>query len=227
MEDEGFYAYALDPDKRQVKSIASNPGHLLWSGIVDGDDKASRVARRLLAPDMFSGWGIRTLSKNNAAYDPNAYQLGSVWPHDNAFMASGFKRYGFWRETNTVAKAIFDAAGKFQMYRLPEVFAGSDRRPESFPVEYQGANIPQAWAAGSVFLLLRAILGINANAPENTLFLNPTLPDWLPDITLSNFHVGDQVLTIRFTRDGERSKFDVLAGGKGLTILEGEQSQLA
>lgn len=218
MEDEGFYAYALDPDKRQVKTIASNPGHLLWSGIVDSQEKARRVMDRLLKPDMFSGWGVRTLSKRNPAYDPNAYQLGSIWPHDNAFIAAGSKRYGLWREANCIADGIFNAAAKFQMFRLPELFTGVDRTPERFPVQYVGANIPQAWAAGSVFLLLRSVLGIDANLPENVLYLNPTLPDWLSDITLSNLRVGNHRLKIRFRGVGERSEFEVIEGGRGLEI---------
>ena len=94
LEREGFYAYALDPDKQAVATIASNPGHLLWSGIVDSQDKAKRVIQRLLQPDLFSGWGVRTLSKENPAYNPHEYQRGSVWPHDNGFIASGAKRYG-------------------------------------------------------------------------------------------------------------------------------------
>ena len=194
MEDLGTYAFALDPSKKQVRSIASNPGRLLFSGIVDSVDKARRVIHRLLQPDMFSGWGVRTLSKNNAAYDPNAYQLGSVWPHDNAFIAAGAKRYGLWEEANIIAQGIFEAAGKFQMFRLPELFAGHDRENEGFPVQYLGANIPQAWAAGSIFLLIRAMLGIEVSARENLVQLNPTLPDWLPDIALTGLRVGNHRL---------------------------------
>ncbi len=218
MEDEGAYAFALDPDKKQVRTIASNPGHLLWSGIVDGRAKAERVIRRLLQPDMYSGWGIRTLSKNNPAHDPNAYQLGSVWPHDNAIIAAGAKRYGLWKEANTIARGIFDAAEKFQMFRLPELFAGQDREEEGFPVQYLGANIPQAWAAGSIFMLLRAILGIEPDAPKKLLHLDPTLPDWLPELTITGLRVGHQQLAIRFTGEGAASRYEVLEGGDALTI---------
>ncbi len=218
MEDLGTYAFALDPDKRQVRSIASNPGQLLWSGIVDGTEKAARVIQRLLQPDMYSGWGIRTLSKENPAYDPNSYQLGSIWPHDNAFIAAGAKRYGLWKEANLIAKGVFDAADKFQMYRLPELFAGAARGREGFPVQYVGANIPQAWAAGSVFMLLRAILGINPSARENLLHLDPTLPDWLPDIAISGLRIGDHRLTIQFVGKGASSSYRILSGGDGLTV---------
>ena len=218
MEDQGTYAFALDPDKKQVGTIASNPGQLLWTGIVDGQSKAERVIQRLLQPDMYSGWGIRTLSKNNPAYDPNAYQLGSVWPHDNAIIAAGAKRYGLWKHANTIAKGIFDAAEKFQMFRLPELFAGQDREQQGFPVQYLGANIPQAWAAGSVFMFLHAILGIEPNAHKNILHLNPTLPDWLPEITITGLRVGDGRLGIRFAGEGAASRYEVLEGGDRLII---------
>jgi glycogen debranching enzyme len=186
MEEEGFYAFALDPAKKLVRTIASNPGQLLLCGILDSKEKARRVIHRLLAPDMYSGWGIRTLSQNNPAYDPNAYQLGAIWPRDNAWIAAGAKKYGLWEEANQIAEGIFDAAGSFQMYRLPELLAGSDRARDGFPIQYIGANIPQAWAAGSAFMLLRAILGIEPDAPEGQINLCPTLPDWLPELTLSN-----------------------------------------
>ena len=217
MEDEGFYAFALDPAKKQVKTIASNPGHLLWSGIVP-QDRARRVIERLLKPDMFSGWGIRTLSTFNPAYNPHEYQRGSVWPHDNAIIAFGAKQYGFWQQANQIAKAIFDAAAAFQGYRLPELFAGLERTPGSFPVQYLGANIPQAWAAGSIFMFLRAILGINANVPRNELLLDPTLPEWLQEITITNFKVGHQRLAIRFTGVGPESRFEILENPSGIQV---------
>lgn len=218
MEDEGFYAYALDPEKKPVNSIASNPGHLLWSGIVDPPDRAARVVRRLLEPDMFSGWGVRTLSKRHRAYDPHAYQLGSVWAHDNAFIAAGAKRYGLWQETNQIARAIFGACAAFRSYRLPEVFAGLDRSPDGFPVQYIGANIPQAWASGAIFLLLQSMLGIAANAPEGALLLQPTLPEWLPEITVSNLQIGQHRIAVRVEGSGERSSCEILNNEGNLKI---------
>ncbi len=220
MDDEGFYAFALDPEKRQVKTIASNPGHLLWSGIVP-QDRAQRVIERVLKPDMFSGWGIRTLSIHNPAYNPHEYQRGSVWPHDNAIIAFGAKQYGLWQEANRIAKAILDAAAAFQGYRLPELFAGLERTEGSFPVQYLGANIPQAWAAGSIFMFLRTILGINANVPQNELYVEPTLPEWLPEITITNFKVGDQRMAIRFTGSGPESRFEVLKNPGNIHVNEG------
>jgi glycogen debranching enzyme len=139
MEEEGCFAYGLDPDKQQITSIASNPGHCLWSGIAD-QEKAERTARRLLQPDMWSGWGVRTLSRKNPAYNPFSYQNGSIWPHDNGIIAAGFKRYGLADEANTVIRGIFDAARRFEAYRLPEVFAGLQRGGKSvdFPAIYPG-----------------------------------------------------------------------------------------
>jgi len=214
-EAGGYYAYALDGDKKQVLSVASNPGHCLWSGIVP-PDRAGRVVRRLIAPDMWSGWGIRTLSADHVSFNPYAYQLGSVWPHDNSIIATGFKRYGFHAEAARVARDISGAASHFQTSQLPELFAGVQKDGTNFPVQYLGANVPQAWAAGSAFLLLQAMLGVVPDAPHGSLFIDPALPAWMSDVTLSNLRVGESVLSIRFWRDGEDTRHEVLAGDPAL-----------
>jgi glycogen debranching enzyme len=159
MSEQGYFALALDGQKRQVDSISSNPGQCLWSGIVE-EDKADLVVRRLMAPDMFSGWGVRTLSTEMARYNPLSYHNGSVWPHDNSLIAAGMARYGFTREASEVAWAIFDAAVAFPEHRLPELFAGYPRREYSFPGPYPAANAPQAWACGAVIYLLETLLGV-------------------------------------------------------------------
>jgi glycogen debranching enzyme len=153
-EDSGFYAFALDGNKKKVLTVASNPGHCLWSGIVP-PARAGKVVKRLMAPDMWSGWGIRTLSALHPAFNPYNYQTGSVWPHDNAIIALGFKRYGFGVEAAKIARDISDAGGHFLFNQLPELYTTIQRDEASFPVQYLGANIPQAWAAGSVFALSR------------------------------------------------------------------------
>ena len=214
-EASGFYAYMLDGQKRKVMTVASNPGHLLWSGIVPAD-RARRVAERLLAPDMNSGWGIRTLSSNHPAYNPYSYQNGSVWPHDNSLIALGFKRYGLSRQVAAIAHDISLAASYFQLYQLPELYSGVARTPGSFPVQYLGANVPQAWAAGSCFALMQAMLGIQPDAPNDRLYVDPALPDWLPDITLRDLRLGPHRLDIRFHRDNDRTVWDVLRGDAGL-----------
>lgn len=210
MEDQGCFAYGLDPQKKQITSIASNAGQCLWSGIAD-QDKAGRTAQRLLQEDMWSGWGIRTISSKNPAYNPYLYQLGSVWPQDNGIIAAGFKRYGLADEANKVIRGIFDAINRFESYRPPEVFAGIHRKGDTdFPVLYPGgANIPQAWATGSVFHMVRTMLGLRADAPHKRLYVKPTLPDWLPDIELQHMRVGPCSLTIHFWRDGNTSHWEV------------------
>ena len=210
-DDLGFYAYALDGEKRKVLTVASNAGHCLWSGIVP-PERARKVVERLMAPDMWSGWGIRTLSAQHKAFNPYNYQTGSVWPHDNAIIALGFKRYGFGVEAGRIARDISDAGSHFMANQLPELYTTLERDETTFPVQYLGANVPQAWAAGSVFFLMQAILGIVPDAPRGKLYLDPVLPSWLPDITLSDLQLGTQRFDIRFWRDGETTRFDVLRG---------------
>ena len=157
---------ARRPEKRLVRSVASNAGHCLWSGIAARS--APAAVARLLAPDMFERLGHpHALRARTRPSIPFYYQHGSVWPHDNAIIAAGMKRYGDLAADAPVAKAILDAQAGFDRYRLPELFAGLQRDATSFPVQYLGANIPQAWAAGAIFMLLRAILGITADAPHN------------------------------------------------------------
>jgi glycogen debranching enzyme len=207
MEDAGFYCLGLDSKKEQIRSIASNPGHLLWSGIVP-QERAARMVQRLFQPDLWCGWGIRTLSSANCAYNPISYQLGSVWPHDNAIIAMGLKRYSYRTEAARIAEGIFAAASYFEAGRMPELFGGTERRPNSFPVPYPDANIPQAWAAGSILLLIRTLLGLEANAPQQQLIVQPMLPEWLPDLELTNLRVGSATVTLRFWREGEQTSWE-------------------
>jgi glycogen debranching enzyme len=210
MEDEQFFAMALDGDKRQVRTVVSNPGHCLYAGIVD-PGKAVHVARRLLQPDMFSGWGIRTMSKSAVAYNPMSYDNGSVWPHDNALIAAGLKRYGHIKATNRVATALFDASMHVDYMRLPELFCGFTRRTPNQPVGYPVACSPQAWAAGAPLLMLQAILGVSAMAHENVLTVNkPHLPPWLNVVELRNLRVGSSTISLVFRREGEITAFSLL-----------------
>ena len=217
-EDIGSYAFGLDPDKKPIKSIASNAGHCLWSGIAS-PEHAARVVKRFLEPDMWSGWGIRTLSARHPAFNPFSYQLGSVWPHDNGIIALGFKRYGFTAEAARIARDISAAASCFVSYRVPELYAGVQREPGTFPVLYLGANVPQAWAAGSVFHLLQAILGLQADAPNERLYIDPELPSWLPDVTLRGLKVGKAKLDLRFWREGDQTRWEVACHGGEIEVL--------
>jgi glycogen debranching enzyme len=180
LPEREFFALALDGEKRPVDSLASNAGHLLWSGIVD-DDKAEAVARRLLSRQLFSGWGVRTMAVGEGGYNPIEYHNGTVWPHDNSLIAAGLARYGYREEAARIAMAIFEAATYFR-YRLPEVFAGYPRELTGFPVEYPTACSPQAWSTGASLLLLRVILGLEPDG--DALRVDPVLPEGIGRIEL-------------------------------------------
>jgi glycogen debranching enzyme len=211
MEDLGFLAMALDADKRQVKSIGSNAGHCLASGIVE-DQFVGRIADRLFEPDMFSGWGIRTLSDRHPAYNPYSYHRGSVWPVEHGSFAVGFVRYGLWDHVERICRAQFEAASLFDFYRLPELFTGHPRDDaHPFPAHYPNANSPQAWSASAVWCLAQSMLGLYPYAPLNLLLLDPHLPAWLPELTITNLHVGAAAIDLRFYRKkGGDSDYEVL-----------------
>ena len=174
MSDRHFYAQALDRDKRPVRSASSNPGHCLWSGIVDAA-RAGTVVERLVAPDMFSGWGIRTLSSEEPSYNPMSYHNGSIWPHDNSLIAAGMRRYGYRREPELVARGVLEACMRFSDDRLPELFCGfqRDRRFNSGPGQYLVSCSPQAWAAGALFHFLQVLCGVTVDAFNAKLRIDP------------------------------------------------------
>jgi glycogen debranching enzyme len=172
VEDGEYFALALDPDGHQVDALASNNGHLLWSGIVD-KAKAKAVARHLMGPRLFSGWGVRTLAAGEGRYNPIGYHVGTVWPFDNSFIAWGLRRYGFKDEAAKIAAGILDAAGFFDG-RLPEAFGGYDRTQTKYPVQYPTACSPQAWSTGTPLLLLRTMLGLEPLGEH--LVVDPALP---------------------------------------------------
>jgi glycogen debranching enzyme len=210
--DEDFFAMALDGRKRQVRSVSSNPAHCLYCGIVD-EDKAARVAERLMAPDMFSGWGVRTLASSARAYNPMSYHNGSVWPHDNAIAAAGLKRYGFHAATARIASGLFEVAATARDFRLPELFCGFHRDQSPAIVAYPVACIPQAWAAGAPFMLVQAMMGVSAHAPSNTLTVDrPMLPDWLESLELRDVRIGHSRVSLSFRRSGPSTTgFSLLA----------------
>jgi glycogen debranching enzyme len=222
MADEGFYCLGLDSDKEQIKAIASNAGQLLWSGIVPRD-RAKQMVERLFQPDLWCGWGIRTLSTKNPAYDPIGYHTGSVWAHDNSFIAAGLKRYGYDAEANRIAEGIFAAASLFQSNQMPELFGGIERQSENFPVPYVDANIPQAWAAGAILWLISSMLGLEADAPNRRLQVQPVLPDWLPDLQLTNVNVGDAKVDLRFWREDPQTYWKVVNQVGKLEVVESDR----
>ncbi|MFB3915955.1 MAG: glycogen debranching N-terminal domain-containing protein [Terriglobales bacterium] len=201
MADEGYIAMALDANKRQVKSIASDPGHCLASGIVD-HALIRQMADRFTADDLFSGWGIRTLSARHPAFNPYAYHRGTVWPVENGVFALAFARYGLHDKMHMLCKAMFEAASLYDYYRLPELLGGHQRdQQHPFPGAYPHANWPQAWSASCVFTMMQAMLGLYPYAPLHTLLLDPWLPEWLPEITVSNLRIGEAVVSLRFWRE--------------------------
>ena len=198
VEDQGYYAMALDRDKRPADAIGSNAGHCLWSGIV-APARARKVATRLMSPSMFSGWGVRTYAADQPGYNPLGYHTGTVWPHDSSLIAAGLKRYGFDEESNRLVGDILEAAQRFPAFRLPELFCGFAREDNPDPVPYPVACSPQAWAAGAPFLFLKTMLGLQAHADRNELELwHPHLPAWVNKVTLRNLQVGEGAVDLLF-----------------------------
>jgi glycogen debranching enzyme len=204
MEDEQFYALALDRHKRQVRSVTSNAGHCLWSGICT-PDKADAIAARLLAPDMFSGWGVRTLSSTSPNYNPMSYHNGSVWPHDTALIALGLRRAGHADKAARLVEGMFQAGFRFSGARLPELFCGfaRDQKFSSSPAAYVVSCSPQAWAAGSLFMFLQSLLDIEPDVEGRRLRIAPILPDMFRRVTLKNVRVGSARIDIDVERVGD------------------------
>jgi glycogen debranching enzyme len=201
MEEEGTFAMGIDDRGELIRSVASDPGHCLLSGIVE-EGRVPRLANRLLMKDLFSGWGIRTLSADHPAYNPFSYHRGTVWPVENGGFVLGFARYGLHGEMWTLARAMFDAAQLFPYFRLPETLGGHQRTQEApFPGLYTKADWPQAWSASAVINMLRALLGVFPYAAANLLILDPHLPEWLPEIRLENLRVGNARVSIHFERN--------------------------
>jgi glycogen debranching enzyme len=221
MPDEQFYAMALGPDKQPVRSIGSNPGHALAAGLVP-QEHARACADRLMADDLFSGWGVRTLSHQHPSYNPLAYHLGTVWPVENATFALGFKRYGLDDHLDRLATGMCDAAAHFRNFRLPETIGGLGPRESPVPSVYPNSNSPQAWSASAMVQLVQALLGLYPFAPAQILaVIRPRLPEWLPVVTVRHLRIGDATVSIRFERgrDGSTS-FEVIEKSGTLFVME-------
>jgi glycogen debranching enzyme len=195
-------------EKLQVDG--SNAGQALWGGIAD-PDHARAVARRLVGPELFNGWGIRTMGAAEAAYDPDDYQSGSIWPHDNSIIVDGLRRYGFDAEAEKIFKAIFEVAQQFPDGRLPELFAGYRRTARSRPIPYPETCSPQAWAAGAIPFMLTSSLGLEPDAISQRLrVVRPALPAFLGEVTVRGLRVGEATLDLRWRRKGGRTTVQVL-----------------
>ncbi len=194
LPDRGYFAMALDRDKRPVDGLASNMGHCLWTGIVDAD-KAPAVARALLGPELFGGWGVRTLAPSVHGYNPVSAHLGGVWPHDSAIAAAGLMRYGFVEEAHTLVAGMLAAAAHFGN-RMPELHAGFSRSEMSFPVAYPASCSPRAWAAAAPLLLLRTLLRFEPDIRNSRLHLAPAVPDWIGTMRVAHIPLLDGHVTI-------------------------------
>lgn len=189
-EKLGAYVIALDGNKKPCKVLSSNAGHCLFTGIADAEH-AKKLAQRLTGKEMFTGWGIRTLASDEVRYNPMSYHDGSVWPHDNSIIAYGLSKYGYQQEVLKIMHGLFDASLFIDLQRLPELFCGFDRRPNEGPTAYPVACSPQAWAVGSVFLLLQACLQIEVyGVTKQVIFNNPQLPDFITKVTITNLKLG-------------------------------------
>ena len=199
LDERDYFAVGLDRDKKPIDSLTSNAGHCLWTGIVD-DERAPLVAKHLLSDEMFSGWGVRTVAAGMSRYNPISYHNGSVWPHDNALCVAGLVRYGLIEEAHRVMEGIVDASAFFG-YRLPELFAGLSRRDYAFPVAYPTSCSPQAWAAASPLLLLRALLRFEPDVRNARLHLAPAMPDWMGGFRLEDVPIMGGHLTVEVAGD--------------------------
>ena len=211
LEELGTFALALDRHKRPIPTATTNAGHLLWSR-VPTPAEARRLAARFLEPDFFSGWGIRTLSAEHPVFNPMSYHNGSVWPHDNALVVLGMALYGHARDALPVMRALYEAGLHTEFQRLPELYCGMTRgRGSHRPVAYPVSCSPQAWAAGSLFMLLQAFLGIYAEAPARVLHVrDPVLPDFLSELTVSGLSIGGSRVALQFRRHESRTLANLL-----------------
>jgi glycogen debranching enzyme len=194
----GYYVLALDGDKRQVDSLGSNIGHLLWSGIVPAA-RIDAVVDHLMGEELWSGWGVRTMSSGDAGYNPLSYHNGTVWPHDNSLIAHGLARAGRWPEAQRIVRRMLGAASFFG-YQLPEVFAGLPRAETPFPIAYPTAARPQAWAAGTPVLLLQVLLGLEADRRRHQLLTRAPeeLPSWAGrSLRLTGIRAFDRAWDVR------------------------------
>jgi len=218
MEDEGCFCLALEEGGRQVASVTSNAAQVLWTGIAS-QEHAANIAARIMRPDMFSGWGIRTLSANHAAFDPIAYQQGSVWPFDSSLIVSGLRRYGEDAPALRITAATLDAAHGFRRERLPEFIAGTQRQPGDGPTHTPRADPMQAWSAAAVPFMVTELLGLHADGFAKRLHVRrPLLPDGVDGLALHGLRAGGGTASLRFTRHGGAAETEILAS-EGIEVI--------
>ena len=210
MEDEGFIAFGLGPDQQPIRALTSNAAQCLATGIVDTAN-IPRLVRRMFEPDLFSGWGIRTLSTANPAYNPLDYHLGSVWPVENATIIFGLRRYGLDDRALELIRALYDLARLWPQGRTPECVGGHARDELAHPGVYPRANRPQTWNQSVWPLMVQCLLGLVPYAPLKLLMVDPILPPWLPELTMKQLRIGDATVALHFERDSQgRSHYDIV-----------------
>ncbi|HSA56142.1 MAG TPA: glycogen debranching N-terminal domain-containing protein [Gemmatimonadaceae bacterium] len=210
MEEMGTFALALDRHKRQVPTVTSNAGHLLWNR-VPTPEQAARVVATLLDRDMFSGWGIRTLSARHPVFNPMSYHNGSIWPHDNALIVLGMAQYDMAARALPVVDVLQESAAQIEFQRVPELYCGMRRASGMRPVLYPVSCSPQAWASGAIFLMLQAVLGIFPEGSKGLLHIrNPVLPGFLHDLTITGLPAGRSRVSLRFARHRDRTLVNLL-----------------
>jgi glycogen debranching enzyme len=218
-EELQCFVIALDGNKKACRVVSSNAGHCLYSGIVD-EDKAAKLIARLMQEDMFNGWGIRTLSKNEKRFNPMSYHNGSIWPHDVSLIAKGFSNYGFKEQTLQLTASLFDASTFIELQRLPELFCGFDRRRDEGPTNYPVACSPQSWAVASVFMMLEACLNIRIEVSERKVYFDkPYLPEGIDHIEISRLKLGDAYADIEFNCENNSVGVKVKSCPKDWQIL--------
>lgn len=219
LEPQRELAFLLDGSKRAVSTVVSNSGHCLWMGILDRD-RGRAAGARLMQPDMFTGWGVRVLSDQHPSYDPHSYQRGSVWPHDSVIAAAGLRRYGLIEDAWTVLNGLLGAVMCFEDIQMPELFAGLPKNESAVPVPYRMANVPQAWAAGSVLHMVRILLGLEPDLPAGRVYVDPALPPWCPDLAISRLKLGQHNLRVAVKRQADGSH-SIEAEAPGLEVVHG------
>jgi glycogen debranching enzyme len=219
LDDAGELAFCIDGNKRAVPTAVSDSGHCMWMGILD-EERGRAAGRRLMQPDIFTGWGLRVLSDRHPAYDPHSYQRGSVWPHDSVIAAAGLRRYGMIEEAWSILDGLLAAVRCFEDIQMPELFAGLPKGEFAVPVPYRTANVPQAWAAGSVMQMVRILLGLEPDVPAGKLYLDPALPVWCSRLEVRNLQLGPHGVKLMVERreDGEHS---LDAEADGLEVVRG------
>ena len=220
-ERDQFFAMALDSEKRPLQTVSSNVGHCLWTEMLD-PGPAWAVSDRLMREDMLCGWGVRTLSSLESSFNPMTYHNGSVWPHDNSIIVAGLKRYRMDDRALQIAQEMLDAAVRFPLYRLPELYCGfaRDRRYYSMPAQYPVSCSPQAWAAGSLFLVIQSLLGMTVDALASRVTMRPTLPKAVNLLQLKNLAVGDHRIDLEVRREDGVAKVDVTQAAPIAVIVE-------